>query len=119
GGGVAEEGGGVGGGGGKHRRFAHLVEERKLVREFRIELAVRQVAARGHIEIVYRDRIAQSGAFAEHRRDVSAIALAAEDLHLEALEGNARDDRHPMVALLSVERDVFIAEPLEALERKL
>ena len=52
---------------------AHLVEEGELVREFRIDRGIGNVAAGRHVEIMQRDRIAQAGALAEHRRDVAAI----------------------------------------------
>src|SRR5262249_25362935 len=59
------------------------------------------------------------GLLSEHRRDVAAVGLAAERLDGVRLEGNARDHRHAVVALLPIERDVLVAEPLEALAREL
>src|ERR1700760_637652 len=47
-----------------------------------------------------------------------AVGLAAEALDVEALEWQLRDHRDAVIALLSVERDVLIAEPLEPLQRK-
>ena len=57
---------------------AHLVEERELVREFRIDLGIGNVAARRHVEIMQRDRVAQAGALAERHADMTAVGLAAE-----------------------------------------
>ena len=110
------------------RRFAvaaqrlagvHLVEERQLVRELRIDLGVRDVAAGRHIEIVHGNRVAQPGAFAQGHCDVPAIGLAAERLDVEALERQAREHDDAVIALLAVECDVLVAEPFETLERKL
>src|SRR5215471_2840184 len=97
---------------------AHFVEKGKLVREFRIDRRVGEVAAGGYVEVVQRDGIAQSSAFAEHCRDVPTVALAAKRLNLEALERQAREQHDAVIALLPIERHVVIAEALEALERK-
>ena len=86
--------------------------------EFRIERRIGNVAAGRHVEIMHRDRIAQAGAFAEHRGDMAAVLLAAEDLNIGALERQPRYDDDAVIALLAVERDMLVAEPLEALERK-
>ena len=102
----------------QHRVIAHLVEEGELVGEFRIDRRIGNVAAGGNIEIVHRDRIAQSGALAEHRGNMPAVGLAAEALDVEALERQPREHDDAVIALLAVERDVLVAEPLEALERK-
>src|ERR1700686_705325 len=76
------------------------------------------MASGGDIEIMHRDRVAQSGALAEHRGDVPAVGLAAEAVDYEALERPPRQHDDAVIALLAVERDMLIAEPLEALERK-
>src|SRR5579883_3147218 len=95
---------------------AHLVEKGELMREFRIEVRVGKVAAGGHIEIMHRDRIAETGALAEHRGNVAAIAFAAEELNIKTLERQPRQHDHAVIALLSVQRDMLIAQPLETLE---
>src|SRR5262249_49889153 len=74
---------------------------------------------RRHIKIMHRDRIAHAGALTEYRRDVATITLAAEGMHVERLERHARDHGDAVVALLSVDRDMLVAEALEALARKL
>src|SRR5262245_53056624 len=65
-----------------------------------------------------RDLVAQAGALAEHYRDVPAIRLAAERLRLGAVERQPREQDDAVIALLPVERDVLVAEALEALHRK-
>ena len=97
---------------------AHLVEEVKLVLEFRIDLGIGLVAAGRHIEIMQRHGLVEAGALAQHHRDMAAIGLAAEVLQIDAVERPAREHGDAVIALLAVERRVFIAEPLEALERK-
>ena len=96
----------------------HLVEERELVLEFRIERRIGNVAAGRHVEIVHGHRRLQTGLVAERHRDVPRVDLAAEGPHVGLVEGMPRDDRDPVVALLSVQRDVLVAETLEALQRK-
>ena len=100
------------------RMRAHLVQKRKLMLEFRIDLGIRLVAARRHVEIMQRDWIAQRCALAQRHRDMAAVGLAAEALHVNALERQAREHGDAVIALLPVERGVLVAEPLKALERK-
>ena len=102
------------------QRFAcvHLVEEGELVGELRVDRGIGNVAARRHVEIMQRDRILQPGPLAEHDRDVAAIALAAIVADRGRLERQPREHDDAVVALLAVERDVLVAEPLEALARK-
>ena len=88
------------------------------MREFGIVASVRKVAAGGHVEIMHRDRIAQSRPLSQHRGDVPAISLAAERFDVEALERQSREHDYPVVALLPVESGVLVAQPLETLERK-
>ena len=102
----------------QRRGVAHLIEEGKLVGEFRIDRRIGNVAAGRDIEIMHRDRIAQPGALAEHRGDMAAIGLAAETLDVEAFERQSRKHDDAVIALLAVERDVLVAEPLETLARK-
>jgi len=65
-----------------------------------------------------RDRIAQPRALAEYGRDVPAVGLAAKGLDVEAFERQARKHDDAVIAFLSIERHVLVAETLEALERK-
>ena len=97
---------------------AHFIEEAELVLEFRIDLGIGLVAARRDIEIVESDFVFQTGAFSQHHRDVPAIDLAAEVLHVDPLERNARDHGDAVIAFLSVDRDVLVAETLETLHRE-
>jgi len=49
---------------------------------------------------------------------MAAVGLAAEILDAEGFEGQPREHDDAVVALLSVERDILIAEPPEPLQRK-
>ena len=63
------------------RSAAHArISSRKasLCANFGLTAGIGHVAARGHVEIMQRDRVAQARALAEHRRDVPAIGLAAK-----------------------------------------
>src|SRR5262249_7699658 len=97
---------------------AKLMEETELVPEFRIDLGISLVAAGRDIEIVHGDLVSQTGAFSEHHGDVPAIDLAAEILHVDPFERNARDYGDAVIAFLSVESGVFVAETLETLHRE-
>jgi hypothetical protein len=96
----------------------HLVEERELVLEFRIERRIGDVAAGRHIEVVQAQRRLQTRSFAERHRDMPRVDLAAERANVGPVESEPRDDRDAVMALLSIERDMLIAEALEALQRK-
>ena len=85
------------------------------MREFRIDLGVRLVAAGRHIVVMDRQRIAQARLLAQHGADVARVGLAAIALHGLGIERQPRDHGDAVIALLAVERDVLIAEPLEAL----
>src|SRR5215831_11099673 len=65
-----------------------------------------------------RDGLAQARALAENRADVTAIALAAERLNIETFKRQPREHHDAVISFLTVERDVLIAEPLEALAGK-
>src|SRR3974377_547442 len=65
-----------------------------------------------------RELVLQPRFVPEHDGNVATVLLPAESLHVDPLERYARDHRDAVIALLPVERDVLIAEPLEALERK-
>src|SRR6478752_6469205 len=49
---------------------------------------------------------------------MTRIHLVAEGTDVRGLEWNLRDDGDAVIALLPVQRDVLVAEPLEALQRK-
>ena len=51
-------------------------------------------------------------------RDVPRIDLVTEGTNVGGLERQLRDHGDAVIALLPVQRDVFIAEPFETLERK-
>ena len=96
----------------------HLVEKFQLVIEFRIERGIGNVAAGRNVEIVQHQRLCELRLFAERHRDVTRIDLVAEGSDIGGLERQFRDDGDAVIALLPVQRDVLIAEPLEALQRK-
>ncbi len=96
----------------------HLVEESELVIEFRIERGIGDVAAGRHIEIMQHQRLCELRLFAEGHRDVAGIDDVAEGADVGRLERQLRDHGDAVIALLSVQRDVLIAEPLEAFARK-
>src|SRR6266702_2110780 len=96
----------------------HLVEELQLVVEFRIERGIGNVAAGRHVEIMHDQRLCQLRLFAERNRDVPRIDLVAEGADVLCLERQFRNDGDAVVALLPVQRDVLISEPLESLQRK-
>src|SRR5215217_5985006 len=86
--------------------------------ELRIYGGIGNIASRRNIEIVHRERIAQARAFPQHRRDMTAIRLPAEILDGERLERKPREHYHAVIALLTVQRDIGVAQPLEALQWK-
>ena len=96
----------------------HLVEEFQLVIELRIERGIGNVAAGRHVEIMQHQRFCKLRLLAEGHGDVARIHLVAEGPDVAALERQLRDDGDAVIALLPVQRDVLIAEPLEALARK-
>src|SRR5216684_1254091 len=96
----------------------HLVEKSQLVLELRIERGIRNIAAGRNIEIMQHQRLGELRLFAERNRDVARVDLVAEGADVRGLERQLRDNRDAVIALLPVQRDVFIAKPLEALQRK-
>jgi hypothetical protein len=96
----------------------HLVEELQLVLEFRIERGIRNIATGRNVEIMQHQRLRQLRLFAERNRDVTRIDLVAEGSDVGGLERQFRDHRDAMITLLSVQRDVLIAEAPETLQRK-
>ena len=96
----------------------HLVEKFQLVIEFRIERGIGNVAAGRDVEIVQHQRLCELRLFAERHRDVTRIDLVAEGSDIGGLERQFRDDGDAVIALLPVQRDVLIAEALEALQRE-
>src|SRR5579875_3550243 len=65
---------------------AHLVEERELVGELRINLDIRQVATGWNVKIVDGDGIAQTSTLAQNCGNVPAIGLATKDLHIKSVK---------------------------------
>src|SRR6267378_2415946 len=91
----------------------HLVEKLELVLEFRIERGIRNVAAGRNVEIMQYQRLCQLRLAAERHRDVTRIDLVAEGADVGCLERQFRDHRDAVITLLSVQRDVLIAEAPE------
>ena len=96
----------------------HFVEEGELVGELHVDRRVGHVAAGRHVEIMQRDRILQPGALAERDRDMPAVAFAAIGFDRRRLERQPRDHHDAVVALLAVQREMLVTEPLELFERK-
>src|SRR5260370_2160584 len=65
---------------------------------------------------MHRDGIAKSGAFAEHGRNVPAVALAAKGLDVEVFEGQPGKHHNAVITLLPVKRHVPVAQTLETRE---
>ncbi len=72
------------------------------MREFLVCLRVRLGAAGGDVEIVQLDN---AGPALEGDAGVAAVVLAAPDLGVLALEGQAREDGDAVVALLAVDQN--------------
>ena len=100
------------------RADAHLVEKRQLVGEFGVDPGIGLVAARRHVKIMDRERVAQAGAFAQNRRDVPAIASLAEDPHAGLVERQPGKHGDPVIALLAVEGRMHVAQSGESFQRK-
>ena len=82
-----------------------LIDELELVGEFLVDLGVRLVTARRHIEIVNGD-----GLLAGNRhRDVAAVVLAAERLGRLREEGSLGNDGDAVIALLAELGDMLVA----------
>src|SRR5262249_31905685 len=96
----------------------HLVEKAELVLEFRIELWVRYVAARGNVEIVQHERLGELRLLAERNGDMAAIGLVAEAADVDVLEWQSGDDGNSVIALLAVQCDVLVAQTAETLAWK-
>src|ERR1700733_11521794 len=92
----------------------HLVEKAELVLKLRVERGVRNVAAGRHIEIMQHQRLCELRLVAEGYRDVPRIDLVAEGADIGGVERQPRDYRDAVISLLPVQRDMLIAEPLEA-----
>src|SRR5262249_45389036 len=71
-----------------------------------------------HVEIMQHQGLCELRLLAEGNRNVAGIDDVAEGADVGRLERQFRDHGHPVIALLSVQRDVLIAEPLEALAWK-
>ena len=84
--------------------FFHALEEVELVRELGVDRGIGNVAAGRHIEIVDLHTALQRHAH------VPGMALAAEILDAGFAERDFREDRHPVIGLLAVDRLVDIAQ---------
>ena len=96
----------------------HLVEKTQLVLEFRVEHRIGNIAAGRHVEIMQHQRLCELRLLAERHRDVARIELVAEGADIRALERQLRDHGDAVIALLPVQRDMLVAETLEALQRE-
>ena len=88
------------------------------MREFRIECRIRNVAAGRHVKILDAQWCRKRSFLAERHADMARVDSVAEIRQLDTIERQARDRCNAMIALLPVQRDVLVAEPLEALGRK-
>ena len=98
--------------------IAHLVEERQLVLELGIDGDVGLVAARRHVEIMHGQRVFEFRLLAESYSDMARVGLAAKAALVDFIKRNTGNHGDAMITLLPVQRDVLIAQPLEALERE-
>ena len=89
-----------------------------LCSNFGLIFGVGLVAAGRHVIVMNGHRVAQLCLLAQRDADVAAVDLAAIALQRLGIERQPRDHGDAVIALLAVERDVLIAEPLEALQRK-
>jgi len=93
----------------------HLVEELQLVFELRIERRIGNIAAGRHIEIVQHQRLV-SCALSPKATEIWRESILSQNVRISELSNGSRENhRYAMIALLAVQRDMLIAEPLEAL----
>jgi hypothetical protein len=93
----------------------HLRDEIELVLEFLVDFGIRFVAARRDVEIVQQDRLA---AGAHSHRQMPAILDLAETALFDHLDRPPRHGGDAVIALLSMEGDVPVAELAECLFRE-
>jgi hypothetical protein len=98
--------------------LAHLVQKGELVREFRVLVRIREVAARRHIEIVQNEAVERTRLGPEAHRQMPPVRLAAELMRIDSGEGKAGEDRDPVIALDAVHGDVLVTEPAQGFQRK-
>src|SRR3984885_1122538 len=84
----------------------HFVDEGELMGELDINLGVRLVAARRDIKIVNFEPLRLA---AQDDMEMTSVAFGAKVSLGEGGEGHARNDRDPVIALLSVDRYMGIA----------
>ena len=86
--------------------------------ELRIERGIGDISTGRDVEIMQHQGLCKLRLFTERHRDVPRIDFVAECADVGILEWQFRDDGNAVIALLPVQRDVFIAEALETFERK-
>ncbi len=86
--------------------------------ELHVERGVGNVAARGNVEVMNVQRLAQFSFAVERHRDVARVRFTAEEILGLVFKGVTRDHGHAVVTLLAVDRDVFVTELLECTQRK-
>jgi hypothetical protein len=89
------------------------------VREFGIDRRVGLVAPSGHIEIMYDDRAVPGAARCQRHGDVTGIPLIAKRAAVDNRQREFRGNRNPMIALLTVDRGMWVAELMESRQGKL
>src|SRR5450631_3383940 len=84
--------------------------------ELRIDRGIGLVSPRRHIKIMQRDQSGTGGSQCDG--DMARIAFFTKWAPVNKLEGNFRGDRNPMVAFLTVDRDVRVAKLMKNGQRK-
>jgi hypothetical protein len=87
--------------------MGHLVQKREFVREFRVYDRVRLVAASGNIKIVDPDSAVCD---LDRGGDMPRIAHLAKGFSINIAQRQARDNGDAVVTLLSIDRDMLVAE---------
>lgn len=93
-----------------------LIEKRQLMGEFGIDCGVGLVAAGRHIKIVYAQALV---ADRHTRRNMTGVAHFAKATTHDFVQRQAGGDRHAVIALLAIYREMFITELAEIITRKL
>src|SRR6266851_3454451 len=90
-----------------------LVEELQLVREFRVDIRIGDVAAGGDVDVVQLDAAGQR----DHA--VAAILALAPALRAALVDFDARDDGDAVIALHAVHELVLVSQRVEGLAREM
>ncbi len=85
--------------------------------KFCIDRRVRFVAACGHIKIVQSDFAAVSPARPQRDANMASVPIAAKATLRDPRQRQLRS--HSQIALLPVDRDIGVAEPVKGEKRKL